>query len=135
LCDAEIAEMSKAGSDAGIGRAVPQIASDFSEASDTASPSEDDSARPSGAARPAGQRRPRKRKCYSLYQRAEEALSVNSEILEGLKLRLHPERPRIAAIDEGLDSPGFRYFRDDRGVTQLHGDYLKGLLSAPPTSG
>ncbi len=34
-----------------------------------------------------------------------------------------------------FDFLGFRYFRDDRGVTQLHGDYLKGLLSAPPTSG
>ncbi len=63
------AEMSKAGSDAGVGRVVPQIASDLSEASDTASPSEDDSDQPSGAARPAGQRRPRKRKRYSLYDK------------------------------------------------------------------
>jgi hypothetical protein len=123
------AEMSKAGSDAGVGRAVPLIAFDYSEASDTASPPEGDSARPSDAARPAGQRRPRKRKQHSLFRRAEEALGVKSEALEGLKLRPHPERPCIAATDEGFDLPGFRYFRDDRGVTQLHGDYLKGLLS------
>ena len=127
--------MSKAGSDAGVGRVVPLIAFDFSEASDTASPSEDDSSRPSGAATPAGQRRLRKRKWHSLYQRAEEALGVKSEILEGLKLRLHPEKTHIAAIDEGFDFLGFRYFRDGRGVMQLHGDYLKGLLSVPPTSG
>ncbi len=63
------AEMSKAGSDAGVGRVVLQIAFDFSEASDTASPPEDDSARPSGTARPAGQRRPRKRKLHSLYDK------------------------------------------------------------------
>ena len=73
------AEMSEAGSDAGVGRVVLQIAPDYSGASDTASPPEDDSARPSCAARPAGQKRPRKRKCYSLYRRAEEALGVKSE--------------------------------------------------------
>ena len=51
-------------------------------------------------------------------QRAEEALGVATQMLEGLKLRLHPKKTRIAAIDEGFEFLGFRYFRDGRGVLQ-----------------
>jgi group II intron reverse transcriptase/maturase len=51
-------------------------------------------------------------------QRAEEALGLAAEILEGLKLRLHPEKTRIAAIDEGFEFLGFRYFRDENGDLQ-----------------
>ena len=51
-------------------------------------------------------------------QRAEEALELATIVLGGLKLRLHPEKTHIAAIDEGFDFLGFRYFRDGRGMLQ-----------------
>jgi hypothetical protein len=51
-------------------------------------------------------------------QRAEEALGLATQILESLKLRLHPKKTRIAAIDEGFDFLGFRYFRDAKGNLQ-----------------
>lgn len=51
-------------------------------------------------------------------ERAEEALAVARGILESLKLRLHPAKTRIAAIDEGFDFLGFHYFRDSKGNLQ-----------------
>ena len=48
-------------------------------------------------------------------ERAEEALELAGEVLLGLKLDLHPEKTRIAAIDEGFDFLGYRYVRDKRG--------------------
>jgi len=51
-------------------------------------------------------------------RRAEEAFGLATQILEGLKLRLHPKKTRIAAIDEGFDFLGFHYFRDVRGKLQ-----------------
>jgi len=51
-------------------------------------------------------------------ERAEEALEIVGEIFEPLKLRLHPEKTRIAAIEEGFDFLGYRYFRDAKGRLQ-----------------
>lgn len=48
-------------------------------------------------------------------ERAEEALALARSVLEGLKLRLHPEKTRVAAIDEGFDFLGFHYVRDGKG--------------------
>ena len=45
-------------------------------------------------------------------------MELAGEVLEGLKLRLHPEKTRIAAIDEGFDFLGYRYVRDKRGKLQ-----------------
>jgi RNA-directed DNA polymerase len=51
-------------------------------------------------------------------ERAEEGLELVGEVLGGLKLRPHPEKTRIAAIDEGFAFLGYRYFRDKNGVLQ-----------------
>ena len=51
-------------------------------------------------------------------ERAEEALELAGEVLLGLKLHLHPEKTRIAAINEGFDFLGYRYFRDQSGKLQ-----------------
>lgn len=51
-------------------------------------------------------------------ERAEEALERARVVLEGLKLRLHPEKTRVAVIDEGFDFLGYRYFRDGHGRLQ-----------------
>ena len=48
-------------------------------------------------------------------ERAEEALALARSVLESLKLRLHPEKTRVAAIDEGFDFLGFHYVRDGKG--------------------
>ena len=49
---------------------------------------------------------------------ASKALETAREVLWGLKLRLHPEKTRIAAIDEGFDFLGYHYVRDKRGRVQ-----------------
>jgi len=51
-------------------------------------------------------------------ERAEEALALVRRALEGLKLRLHPEKTRVTAIDEGFDFLGYHYFRDRQGRVQ-----------------
>ncbi len=51
-------------------------------------------------------------------ERAGEALRLAGEVLERLKLRLHPEKTRIAAIDEGFEFLGYRYLRDKQGDLQ-----------------
>lgn len=51
-------------------------------------------------------------------ERAEEALALASQVLEGLRLRLHPGKTRLAAIEEGFDFLGYRYFRDRNGALQ-----------------
>lgn len=51
-------------------------------------------------------------------ERAEEGLEIAREVLTGLKLRLHPEKTRIASIDEGFDFLGYHYFRDGKGQLQ-----------------
>lgn len=49
---------------------------------------------------------------------AGEALELARQELAGLKLRLHPEKTRIAAIDEGFEFLGYRYVRDRQGRVQ-----------------
>jgi RNA-directed DNA polymerase len=51
-------------------------------------------------------------------ERAEEALELAQEVLDGLKLRLHPGKTHAAKIDEGFDFLGYRYFRDRQGRLQ-----------------
>lgn len=52
------------------------------------------------------------------HERAGEALALAERTLAGLKLSLHPEKTRIAAIDEGFEFLGFRYLRDGEGRVQ-----------------
>jgi RNA-directed DNA polymerase len=47
-------------------------------------------------------------------RRAEQALELVQTTLERLKLHLHPEKTRIATLDQGFDVLGYRYFRDDQ---------------------
>lgn len=49
---------------------------------------------------------------------AGEALKLAQCVLEGLKLHLHPEKTRIAVIDEGFEFLGYRYVRDKQGRLQ-----------------
>jgi RNA-directed DNA polymerase len=49
---------------------------------------------------------------------AGEALELARGVLQGLKLNLHPEKTRIAAIDEGFEFLGYRYVRDSKGRVQ-----------------
>lgn len=49
---------------------------------------------------------------------AGEALKLAQSVLEGLKLHLHPEKTRIAVIDEGFEFLGYRYVRDRQGRLQ-----------------
>jgi len=51
-------------------------------------------------------------------QRADEALELAKSTLEDLKLHLHPEKTRIAVIDEGFAFLGFCYYRDPKGRLQ-----------------
>jgi RNA-directed DNA polymerase len=51
-------------------------------------------------------------------ERAEEALEVVREAFVPLKLHLHPEKTRIAAIEEGFEFLGYNFFRDKKGRTQ-----------------
>jgi len=51
-------------------------------------------------------------------EEAGRALETARRKLEGLKLRLHPEKTRIAVIDEGFDFLGYHYVRDKRGRLQ-----------------
>lgn len=51
-------------------------------------------------------------------ERAEEALEIVGEIFVPLKLHLHPEKTRIAAIEEGFEFLGYRYYRDAQGRLQ-----------------
>jgi RNA-directed DNA polymerase len=51
-------------------------------------------------------------------QRAEQALELVQTTLERLKLHLHPEKTRIATLDQGFDFLGYRYFRDGQGRLQ-----------------
>ena len=51
-------------------------------------------------------------------ERAEEALEVVRQTFAPLKLHLHPEKTRIAAIEEGFDFLGYNFFRDKKGRTQ-----------------
>ena len=51
-------------------------------------------------------------------EEAGKALEIAEQVLTGLKLRLHPEKTRIAAIDEGFDFLGYRYVRDKKGKLQ-----------------
>jgi len=51
-------------------------------------------------------------------EEAGEALVLAEEVLTRLKLHLHPEKTRIAAIDEGFDFLGYHYLRDRQGRLQ-----------------
>jgi group II intron reverse transcriptase/maturase len=51
-------------------------------------------------------------------ERAEEALEAVREAFEPLKLQLHPEKTRIAAIEKGFDFLGYNFFRDKNGRLQ-----------------
>jgi len=51
-------------------------------------------------------------------EKAGEALAEAQRVLERLKLNLHPEKTRIAAIDEGFEFLGYRYVRDEKGRVQ-----------------
>jgi len=51
-------------------------------------------------------------------ERAEEALEVVREIFQRLKLHLHPEKTRVAAVEEGFDFLGYHYYRDAKGRLQ-----------------
>jgi len=51
-------------------------------------------------------------------ERAAEALGVVQTTLADLQLRLHPEKTRVAALDEGFDFLGYHYFRDGEGRRQ-----------------
>jgi hypothetical protein len=51
-------------------------------------------------------------------ERAAEALDVVRTTLADLQLRLHPEKTRVAALDEGFDFLGYHYFRDGEGRRQ-----------------
>ena len=51
-------------------------------------------------------------------EEAGKALETAQQVLAGLKLRLHPEKTRVAAIDEGFDFLGYHYMRDKRGRLQ-----------------
>lgn len=51
-------------------------------------------------------------------ERAEEALALAREALATLKLRPHPEKTRVATVDEGFAFLGFHYHRDRKGRLQ-----------------
>jgi len=51
-------------------------------------------------------------------EKAGEALAEAGRVLERLKLNLHPEKTRIAAIDEGFEFLGYLYVRDGKGRVQ-----------------
>jgi RNA-directed DNA polymerase len=51
-------------------------------------------------------------------ERAEQALGVVRTTLQGLRLRLHPEKTRVVRLDAGFDFLGFHYFRDQSGRLQ-----------------
>lgn len=51
-------------------------------------------------------------------ERAEQALRVVRTTLQGLRLRLHPEKTRVVRLDAGFDFLGFHYFRDGQGRLQ-----------------
>lgn len=50
--------------------------------------------------------------CCHTRQQAEQALSVTSEILAGLRLRLEPSKSRVSSFDEGFDFLGIHFERD-----------------------
>jgi len=51
-------------------------------------------------------------------EEAGAALETAQRVLTGLKLHLHPEKTRIAAIGEGFDFLGYHYVRDKQGRLQ-----------------
>lgn len=51
-------------------------------------------------------------------EQAEQGLAIARQVLGGLKLRLHPTKTQIVALDQGFDFLGVHYFRDERGRLQ-----------------
>jgi len=97
---------------------VLQIALPLEWASDAASSPSARTKCPSSAATPAAATKGKPRKWYSLCEEAGKALETAQQVLAGLKLRLHPEKTRVAAIDAGFDFLGYHYMRDKRGRLQ-----------------